>query len=469
MNVDGVAYQIYLTAPEHDYIQLKLAERGVPYGLSMLRDMKNRLGHGSTVIDIGAYIGNYTFYLANVVHANVLALEADLHLVRGMHITLAECGLKDQVSIYSLSQGDESALGDSDKGPLQPVELTKINICTLDSLEITSAVDAIKVDVGGMELEVLIGARDTIENHKPLLYIASYTKEHFLNVLNYLTDLGYGYISTFNTISTHLYMYQPMLERDTQAGDQLTSIGAAVQQYELMTEIENYKNELSDYHSRYLKVYDLNLNLKKQIDDLKSELGKHRRSDAHVVEKTHQLMSERKDKELLLARHNTVIMEQGTAKKTIAELSFVLESMQSRISQLHREKQILENDLNDGKQMIQKKENTHKSILSQLKIEQEKKVRDINALYTQQLQYFLNKKIENLALLRLNQEKIKQLNEYRSAIEQKHPEPRLLSESTLTNYFGLDVLKEKKRALDELASYAASLDERLLHSKGTDS
>jgi hypothetical protein len=45
--------------------------------------------------------------------------------------------------------------------------------------------------VEGMEIKVLDGARDTIQKHKPLLYVENDRKENSSALIEYISTLGY--------------------------------------------------------------------------------------------------------------------------------------------------------------------------------------------------------------------------------------------------------------------------------------
>jgi hypothetical protein len=62
----------------------------------------------------------------------------------------------------------------------------------IDSIEFNGKVDNIKIDVEGMEYEVLIGAMQTILRDKPFIQVCTYhTKEAFEEIYTLLKSLGY--------------------------------------------------------------------------------------------------------------------------------------------------------------------------------------------------------------------------------------------------------------------------------------
>jgi len=70
---------------------------------------------------------------------------------------------------------------------------------TLDSFKIEP--DLIKVDVEGMELDVLHGAVKTLVEFKPMLYVETDNQE----VFDYLDMLGYEKVQRFNVTPTWFF------------------------------------------------------------------------------------------------------------------------------------------------------------------------------------------------------------------------------------------------------------------------
>lgn len=66
----------------------------------------------------------------------------------------------------------------------------KVRMLTIDSLELARC-DFMKIDVEGMELEALKGARRTIARFKPALYVENDREEKSAVLIDYLRSLGY--------------------------------------------------------------------------------------------------------------------------------------------------------------------------------------------------------------------------------------------------------------------------------------
>jgi hypothetical protein len=66
----------------------------------------------------------------------------------------------------------------------------KVRMLTIDSLDLQHC-DFMKIDVEGMELEVLKGARETIARFKPALYVENDREEKSAALIEYIRALEY--------------------------------------------------------------------------------------------------------------------------------------------------------------------------------------------------------------------------------------------------------------------------------------
>ena len=65
-----------------------------------------------------------------------------------------------------------------------------IKVATLDSFNL-DACNLIKIDVEGMEADVLAGAKETIKRHHPLLYVENDRLDKSVALISLISDLGY--------------------------------------------------------------------------------------------------------------------------------------------------------------------------------------------------------------------------------------------------------------------------------------
>ncbi len=77
-----------------------------------------------------------------------------------------------------------------------------VYLLALDSLELSP--DFIKIDVEGMEVEVLNGAVETIRKYSPI--VSAEVAENEVQIDKFMSDLGYKARGTNNATKTKLYL-----------------------------------------------------------------------------------------------------------------------------------------------------------------------------------------------------------------------------------------------------------------------
>jgi FkbM family methyltransferase len=198
--------------------------------LSFLKIIDTLLPSCSVSLDIGANIGNHSIFMSKILMCSVIhAFEPipylydkmlfnlennDIQNVIPHNIALSskESTLKcisklpDNHGSYWLWYENEEALHPYERGYLSHKdcdgsEYTKsIPSKRLDDVLLKYSIDKIhyiKIDVEGMELEVLNGGINTIIRHRPLLQI-EVSKDNFETVASLLNRLGY--IRSYRTI-----------------------------------------------------------------------------------------------------------------------------------------------------------------------------------------------------------------------------------------------------------------------------
>lgn len=148
---------------------------------------KHDLRRGETVIDCGAYIGEFTLYAAKAVGptGRVVAFEPDPAIYKRLAANIALNGIGNVTllnkGVWS-SPGSLKFVGDSVKGysfmaAENDATAIDVPVVSLDEelgrLGVTK-VDFIKMDVEGAELEAIKGMAGTLRAQAPDLAIASY-------------------------------------------------------------------------------------------------------------------------------------------------------------------------------------------------------------------------------------------------------------------------------------------------------
>lgn len=168
------------------------------------------LGLTGTAIDVGAHVGNHTVYFAtkckfdNVIafEPNPMAKRAFRENTKGLsNVSLVGKPLSDRRKYVRIEVNEEcpgqTKIVNDNNGALWA---ETIDGYIPDNLDIS----LIKIDVEGMEVDVLKGAFSTILKHTPHLFI-----EHFGDpneLLQYLPD-GYNVGQRYNGAPTYHYYY----------------------------------------------------------------------------------------------------------------------------------------------------------------------------------------------------------------------------------------------------------------------
>lgn len=176
-----------------------LVEGGIyePQEIGLLREVIKRLPPGCVLLDIGANIGVHALEFARasahkggVVHAfeaqrivyYMLAGNVALNSLENVYCNhCAVGGAPGELALPRIDYGVPTSFGSLELGEGQQREAIgqnpdwqgsseKVAVVSVDSLRLPRA-DLLKIDVEGMEMQVLEGARDTIARHKPVICI----------------------------------------------------------------------------------------------------------------------------------------------------------------------------------------------------------------------------------------------------------------------------------------------------------
>lgn len=157
---------------------------------------------GMIVLDIGANIGAHTLPLAKLVGESglVLAFEPQrilfqtlagnmaINSITNVHCFQKAVGKKRGTGyipeMYYNEYNNFGGIGLTDKGV--PVEIISVDDLNLRDCHF------MKIDVEGMELDVLEGAQNTIKSFKPVIYAENDRNENSDMIFQYLDSLGYS-------------------------------------------------------------------------------------------------------------------------------------------------------------------------------------------------------------------------------------------------------------------------------------
>lgn len=200
-----------------DYIQNVIKSTGTFYEPEMLLDISNRVKKGSTILDVGANIGNHTLYFSLFCRANkVISFEPQKNVYDTLCKNIKLNFLEEKIVAYQIGLGSYETTANLGAVDEKNIGMTKLDInssgdvriATLDSVvekEPLNSISVIKLDVEGMEMEVLRGAIQTFERHQPVLYVEAASKKEFDEVSAFLLSFNYIPTRRFNATATYLF------------------------------------------------------------------------------------------------------------------------------------------------------------------------------------------------------------------------------------------------------------------------
>jgi len=188
----------FFSVPAMDINVGNTVKRRGTFDLRMSYALQSLCRRGQTVIDVGANLGGFTVPLAERVgpRGEVHAFEAYRKVFQHLNANVALNGLTN-VYTYNVAVGREtkvvevyppdlstftvpSAMRVQDQHSPQDAaaydnvayeaKRTKLQVRPLDSFDFGEKVHFIKIDVEFMELEVVLGARELIRQHRPVIW-----------------------------------------------------------------------------------------------------------------------------------------------------------------------------------------------------------------------------------------------------------------------------------------------------------
>jgi FkbM family methyltransferase len=163
---------------------------------------RQALRPGMTIVEVGANIGAHTIAMAHCVgpRGRLLAFEPQRAVFQMLCANVALNGV-EQVEAHWAALGsadgfisvprlDSTARQNFGGLPIGGADGEKVRLATLDSLDLP-ACHFIKIDVEGMEIEVIRGAVETIRRRAPLIYVENDRQARSPMLIEQLLTLGY--------------------------------------------------------------------------------------------------------------------------------------------------------------------------------------------------------------------------------------------------------------------------------------
>lgn len=215
----------------NDHISRMIRGNGTFYELDLLEHLRTLFSWGErpVVIDVGANIGNHAVFFAKYVASHVVAIEPNPVVLPVLErnlrnnadegswsILATAVGAEEGMGVMELPAGAEANVGmarvrrtGTDDTPGESVTVTTLDRVVedlYDSGRLDAPVRLIKIDVEGMETDVLQGASRTIERFAPDIVVEAKDDAEKARLDALLEPLGYVAVSRHGATPTHHYM-----------------------------------------------------------------------------------------------------------------------------------------------------------------------------------------------------------------------------------------------------------------------
>ncbi|MFG5408137.1 FkbM family methyltransferase [Piscinibacter sakaiensis] len=216
---------------EGDYIPTKMLRENRFYEQEFLEQFALFHSNDGVFVDVGANIGNHAIYFAEVIGSRVIAFEPQPHNALCLQINANVNQLLPRIEVHKFALGRE--VGEIDLAmsieknfgsfsssptlnPLASYEddtathtYYRVPVRTLDAVMQAfhpgDKISVLKVDVEGMEIDVLHGAEDVIRKWLPFIACECFNHATFGRVDAFLTRLGYSAMAMTNATPTFMF------------------------------------------------------------------------------------------------------------------------------------------------------------------------------------------------------------------------------------------------------------------------
>jgi len=214
-----------------DWIYKSISSSKNFYEIDLLKYVKYVLdGKDGVIIDVGANIGNHSVFFGSFISSSVICFEPNPNVLpilkrnlsaNKIHHKLFELGLSDKpgYATVAIPFGHENNVGAA-KLIASNIPSSNISISTLDMLlpQIRDFLQgenilAIKIDVEGMEPNVLNGGIDLINTYKPEIFIEVVDANQMRRIEPILEKLGYYKIISYAATPVWHFSHQSKLSK----------------------------------------------------------------------------------------------------------------------------------------------------------------------------------------------------------------------------------------------------------------
>lgn len=198
-----------------DHIQRVISQTQSFYEQDLLDAVFHRVLPGMRFVDVGANIGNHTLFFSGILGMEGVSVEPFGPNFQRLQENIKLNTLVDKVQALNICLGAEpghaamNKLDEANTGmaTYSTNEDGAVTVQPLDALDV-GPFHLLKIDVEGMEEEVLRGCGNSLSTFKPLVFCEAQEKEDFWAVKTILDS--YGYRPTRRYCITPTYLFEPM-------------------------------------------------------------------------------------------------------------------------------------------------------------------------------------------------------------------------------------------------------------------
>ncbi|SEJ48968.1 FkbM family methyltransferase [Demequina mangrovi] len=244
------------------------------------------------IIDVGANLGNHTVYLAEAFsEAKVFAVEPHGPNIELLRRNVAENGLDQRVEVVAAlaSDGHHSyELTQNLDGNLGTMAATRaaggdIQSVILDELVGEQQVSLVKVDVEGMEPDVLRGLERTIGRCRPVIVTEAHDPSHTRAIAGFLNAFGYREVAIRGR-SRNVIWAAPGATLDAHAVDTVIGQGSADSLFTLGREVRSGRDMTGRVGAQLKDAIERNVAATEQIAALLGDVKRVREEKDTEVE-----------------------------------------------------------------------------------------------------------------------------------------------------------------------------------------
>ena len=197
-----------------DYIQGVISKTQGFYEQDLLEAVFHRVLPSMRFVDVGANIGNHTLFFSGILGMEGVSIEPFLPNFQRLQKNIELNMLGDKVQALNICLGSDSGHATLTKfdelntgtAAFSPNSEGTVAVQPLDALEL-GPFHLLKIDVEGMEKEVLRGCAKSLREYKPIVFCEAQTVEDFYSVKSIMD--AFGYRPTRRYCVTPTYLFEP--------------------------------------------------------------------------------------------------------------------------------------------------------------------------------------------------------------------------------------------------------------------